>query len=46
MDTGEILDGAFRLYRPHFRAFLAAGLLPLPPEALRVRLPAEPLAGA
>lgn len=30
MNTGEILDGAFR---PHFRAFLAAGLLPLPPEA-------------
>ena len=31
MDTGEILDGAFRLYRRHFRAFLAAGLLPLSP---------------
>jgi hypothetical protein len=31
MDTGEILDGAFRLYRLHFRAFLAAGLLPMSP---------------
>jgi hypothetical protein len=31
LDTGEILDGAFRLYRKHFRAFLAAGLLPLSP---------------
>lgn len=34
MDTGEILDGAFRLYRLHFRAFLAAGLLPLSPLLL------------
>jgi hypothetical protein len=31
LDTGEILDGAFRLYRMHLRAFLAAGLLPLSP---------------
>ncbi|HEX5870228.1 MAG TPA: hypothetical protein VFY65_07435 [Longimicrobium sp.] len=34
LDTGEILDGAFRLYRTHFRAFLAAGLLPLSPLLL------------
>lgn len=34
LDTGEILDGAFRLYRRHFRAFLAAGLLPLSPLLL------------
>lgn len=34
LDTGEILDGAFRLYRMHFRAFLAAGLLPLSPLLL------------
>ena len=40
MYTGEILDGAFRLYLPHSRAFLAAGLLPLSPEALHVRRPA------
>jgi len=31
LDTGEILDGAFQLYRRHFRAFLAAGALPLSP---------------
>jgi hypothetical protein len=31
LDTGEILDGAFQLYRRHFRAFLAAGLVPLAP---------------
>jgi hypothetical protein len=31
MDPGEILDGAFQLYRRHFRAFLAAGLVPLAP---------------
>jgi hypothetical protein len=31
MDTGEIMDGAFQLYRRHFRAFLAAGALPLAP---------------
>jgi hypothetical protein len=29
--TGEILDGAFRLYRMHLRAVLAAGLPPLSP---------------
>lgn len=46
MDTGEIMDGAFRLYRPHFRAFLAAGLLPLSPEGLDVRVLAERLAPA
>lgn len=34
LDTGEILDCAFRLYRLHFRAFLAAGLLPLSPLLL------------
>lgn len=31
MDTGEIMDGAFQLYRRHFAAFLAAGALPLAP---------------
>lgn len=31
MDTGEIMDGAFQLYRRHFPAFLAAGALPLAP---------------
>jgi hypothetical protein len=40
MDTGEIPDGAFRLYRLHFRDLLAAGLLHLSPEALHVRGPA------
>lgn len=34
LDTGEILDSAFRLYRRHFRAFLVAGLLPLSPLLL------------
>ena len=31
MDTGEILDGAFTLYRRHPGAFLLAGALPLLP---------------
>jgi hypothetical protein len=31
MNTGEIMDGAFQLYRRHFAAFLAAGALPLVP---------------
>lgn len=31
LDTGEILDGAFRLYRRHPGAFAAAGALPLLP---------------
>jgi hypothetical protein len=31
MDAGELLDGAFRLYRRHPRAFALAGLLPVLP---------------
>ncbi len=34
MDTGEILDSAFGLYRRHFRAFLAAGAVPMSPLLL------------
>lgn len=38
LDTGEILDGAFQLYRLHFRVFLGAALLPLSPLLLAERL--------
>lgn len=40
MRTGEILDGAFRLYRLHFRAFPDAGLPDEPDVHLLAERPA------